>query len=283
MAISFAILKQSRVILRFVFAVQAGRVRKLCIVPDPIPFQVTGIVIHSRSTVCREREWAAVAGCFFYHWLCFRQTQTLSTVKIFVSLKYTQMSWFLIFHILLQKWFATYFELVVLVQLCIISSFRSRLVIGWLQNLSQNFVWVALVRVTTDTTCLLSFFKGGFLPNVFKALAHRPDEFRAFFMYYDALMLKEGNLTKAEKEMIVVATSAANNCTYCVIAHGALLRIYSKNPLLGDQVNFCLYCYYIWMINSPWTGSQAEQGKKGNWWAKQAKCGVGEKKWWGRL
>ena len=285
MAISFAILKQSRVILSFVLAVQAGRVHKLCIVPDPIPFQVTGIVIHSRSTVCREREWAAVAGCsnFFYHWLCFRQTQTLSTVKIFVSLKYTQMSWFLIFHILLQKWFATYFELVVLVQLCISSSFRSRLVIGWLQNLSQNFVWVALVRVTTDTTCLLSFFKGGFLPNVFKALAHRPDEFRAFFMYYDALMLKEGNLTKAEKEMIVVATSAANNCTYCVIAHGALLRIYSKNPLLGDQVNFCLYSYYIWMINSPWTGSQAEQGKKGNWWAKQAKCGVGEKKWWGRL
>ena len=285
MAISFAILKQSRVILSFVFAVQAGRVRKLCIVPDPIPFQVTGIVIHSRSTVCREREWVAVAGCsnFFYHRLCFRQTQTLSTVKTFVSLKYTQTSWFLIFHILLQKWFATYFELAVLVQLCIISSFRSRLVIGWFQNLSQNFVWVALVRVTTDTTCLLSFFKGGFLPNVFKALAHRPDEFQAFFMYYDALMLKEGNLTKAEKEMIVVATSAANNCTYCVIAHGALLRIYSKNPLLGDQVNFCLYSYYIWMINSPWTGSQAGQGKKGNWWAKQAKCGVGEKKWWGRL
>ena len=64
-------------------------------------------------------------------------------------------------------------------------------------------------------------------------------------MYYDALMLKEGNLTKAEKEMIVVATSAANNCTYCVIAHGALLRIYSKNPLLGDQVNFWLYSYHI--------------------------------------
>ena len=185
------------------------------------------------------------------------------------------------FHILLQKWFATYFELAVFVQLCIISLFRSRLVIGWFQNLSQNFVWVDLVRVTTDTTCLLSFFKGGFLPNVFKALAHRPDEFRAFFMYYDALMLKEGNLTKAEKEMIVVATSAANNCTYCVIAHGALLRIYSKNPLLGDQVNFCLYSYCIGMINSPWTGSQAGQGKKGNWWAKQAKCGVGEKKWWG--
>ncbi|XP_068709341.1 uncharacterized protein [Montipora foliosa] len=78
--------------------------------------------------------------------------------------------------------------------------------------------------------------KTGFVPNVFKMLGHRPDEFRAFFMYYDALMLREGNLTKAEKEMIVVATSAANNCMYCVVAHGALLRIMSKNPLLGDQV-----------------------------------------------
>ncbi|KAJ7336481.1 hypothetical protein OS493_011682 [Desmophyllum pertusum] len=70
--------------------------------------------------------------------------------------------------------------------------------------------------------------KGGFIPNVFKVLAHRPDEFRAFFMYYDALMLKKGNLTKAEKEIIVVATSSANNCMYCIVAHGALLRIYSK-------------------------------------------------------
>lgn len=84
--------------------------------------------------------------------------------------------------------------------------------------------------------------KGGFLPNVFKVLAHRPDEFRAFFMYYDALMLREGNLTKAEKEMIVVATSSANNCMYCVVAHGALLRIYSKNPLLGDQVATNWHC-----------------------------------------
>jgi uncharacterized peroxidase-related enzyme len=78
--------------------------------------------------------------------------------------------------------------------------------------------------------------KAGFVPNVFLALARRPDEFRAFFAYYDALMLREGGLTKAEKEMIVVATSAANQCPYCVVAHGALLRLFSKNPLLGDQV-----------------------------------------------
>jgi uncharacterized peroxidase-related enzyme len=78
--------------------------------------------------------------------------------------------------------------------------------------------------------------KTGFIPNVFLALARRPDEFRAFFAYYDALMLREGGLSKAEKEMIVVATSAANQCPYCVVAHGALLRLFSKNPRLGDQV-----------------------------------------------
>jgi uncharacterized peroxidase-related enzyme len=78
--------------------------------------------------------------------------------------------------------------------------------------------------------------KTGFVPNVFLALARRPDEFRAFFAYYDALMLRESGLTKAEKEMIVVATSAANQCPYCVVAHGALLRLFAKNPLLGDQV-----------------------------------------------
>lgn len=78
--------------------------------------------------------------------------------------------------------------------------------------------------------------KTGFVPNVFLALARRPDEFRAFFAYYDALMLREGGLSKAEKEMLVVATSAANQCPYCVVAHGALLRLFSKNPLLGDQV-----------------------------------------------
>jgi uncharacterized peroxidase-related enzyme len=78
--------------------------------------------------------------------------------------------------------------------------------------------------------------KSGFVPNVFLALAHRPDEFRAFFAYHDALMLKPSGLTKGDKEMIVVATSGANDCLYCVVAHGALLRIYEKNPLVADQV-----------------------------------------------
>jgi uncharacterized peroxidase-related enzyme len=78
--------------------------------------------------------------------------------------------------------------------------------------------------------------KSGFIPNVFLVLAHRPDEFRAFFAYHDALMEKDGALTKAEREMIVVATSAANQCNYCVVAHGAILRIRAKNPLVADQV-----------------------------------------------
>ena len=78
--------------------------------------------------------------------------------------------------------------------------------------------------------------KSGFVPNVFLALAHRPDEFRAFFAYHDALMEKDGGLTKAEREMIVVATSGANQCQYCVVAHGALLRIRAKNPRVADQV-----------------------------------------------
>jgi uncharacterized peroxidase-related enzyme len=78
--------------------------------------------------------------------------------------------------------------------------------------------------------------KSGFVPNVFLVLAHRPDEFRAFFAYHDALMDKTGNLTKAEREMIVVATSNANQCQYCVVAHGAILRIRAKNPLVADQV-----------------------------------------------
>jgi uncharacterized peroxidase-related enzyme len=78
--------------------------------------------------------------------------------------------------------------------------------------------------------------KAGFIPNVFLTLAHRPDEFRAFFAYHDALMLRDSGLSKAEKEMIVVATSAVNHCPYCVIAHGAILRIYAKNPHIADQV-----------------------------------------------
>jgi len=78
--------------------------------------------------------------------------------------------------------------------------------------------------------------KAGFVPNVFLALAHRPDEFRAFFAYHDALMEKAGGITKAEREMIVVATSGANHCHYCIVAHGAILRIYAKNPLVADQV-----------------------------------------------
>lgn len=78
--------------------------------------------------------------------------------------------------------------------------------------------------------------KTGFIPNVFLVLAHRPDEFRAFFAYYDALMLRDSGLSKTEREMIVVATSAANGCPYCVVAHGAVLRIFAKNPILADQL-----------------------------------------------
>ena len=79
--------------------------------------------------------------------------------------------------------------------------------------------------------------KAGFVPNVFLALAHRPAEWRAFMAYHDALLLKEtGSLSKGEREMIIVATSAANQCLYCVVAHGAILRIYAKKPLVADQV-----------------------------------------------
>lgn len=78
--------------------------------------------------------------------------------------------------------------------------------------------------------------KSGFVPNVFLTLAHRPDEFRAFFAYHDALMEKAGGLSKAEREMIVVTTSAANHCQYCVVAHGAILRIRARKPLIADQV-----------------------------------------------
>ena len=78
--------------------------------------------------------------------------------------------------------------------------------------------------------------KAGFVPNVFLALAHRPDEFRTFFAYYDALMERDSGLSQAEREMIVVATSNANGCQYCVVAHGAILRVRAKNALIADQV-----------------------------------------------
>ena len=78
--------------------------------------------------------------------------------------------------------------------------------------------------------------KSGFVPNVFLALAHRPEEFRAFFAYHDALMEKQGGLTKGEREMIVVGTSGLNNCLYCVVAHGAILRIRQKDPFIAEQV-----------------------------------------------
>jgi len=78
--------------------------------------------------------------------------------------------------------------------------------------------------------------KAGFVPNVFLAFAHRPAEFRAFFAYHDALLLRESGLSKGDKEMIIVATSGANRCLYCVVAHGALLRVYEKAPLIADQV-----------------------------------------------
>ncbi len=78
--------------------------------------------------------------------------------------------------------------------------------------------------------------KAGFIPNVFLTLAHRPDEFRAFFAYHDALMLRDSGLSKAEKEMIVVATSGVNCCIYCFVAHGAVLRIYQRDPLVSDQI-----------------------------------------------
>jgi len=79
--------------------------------------------------------------------------------------------------------------------------------------------------------------KSGFVPNVFLALAHRPAEWRAFMAYHDALLVKDtGSLTKGEREMIIVATSAVNQCLYCVVAHGAILRIYEKKPLVADQV-----------------------------------------------
>jgi uncharacterized peroxidase-related enzyme len=103
---------------------------------------------------------------------------------------------------------------------------------------SKRFAAPALSALPEDirTRLVAVQEKSGFVPNVFLSLAYRPDEFRAFFAYHDALMEKESGLTKAEREMIVVATSAANQCQYCVIAHGASLRIRAKNPLIADQV-----------------------------------------------
>ena len=103
---------------------------------------------------------------------------------------------------------------------------------------AKRFAAPALDKLPEDIRARLLAVqeKSGFIPNVFLTLAYRPDEFRAFFAYHDALMDKDGGLTKAEREMIVVATSAANQCQYCVIAHGAILRIRAKNPLIADQV-----------------------------------------------
>src|SRR6266567_4320253 len=102
---------------------------------------------------------------------------------------------------------------------------------------TQRFPAPALDTLPDDirTRLLAVQEKSGFVPNVFLTLAYRPDEFRAFFAYHDALMDKDGGLTKAEREMIVVATSSANQCQYCVIAHGAILRIRAKNPLISDH------------------------------------------------
>jgi uncharacterized peroxidase-related enzyme len=106
------------------------------------------------------------------------------------------------------------------------------------QPLAKRFPIPAIDTLPPDirTRLLAVQEKSGFVPNVFLTLAYRPDEFRAFFAFHDALMDKEGGLTKAEREMIVVATSAANQCHYCVIAHGAILRIRAKNPQIADQI-----------------------------------------------
>jgi uncharacterized peroxidase-related enzyme len=106
------------------------------------------------------------------------------------------------------------------------------------QPTSQRFPAPAIDTLPDDIRARLLAVqeKSGFVPNVFLTLARRPDEFRAFFAYHDALMDKDSGLTKAEREMIVVATSSANQCQYCVIAHGAILRIRAKNPLIADQI-----------------------------------------------
>jgi uncharacterized peroxidase-related enzyme len=106
------------------------------------------------------------------------------------------------------------------------------------QPIAERFPTPSLDKLPEDirTRILAVQEKSGFVPNVFLTLAYRPDEFRAFFAYHDALMDKDGGLTKAEREMIVVATSSANQCHYCVVAHGAILRIRAKNPQIADQI-----------------------------------------------
>jgi uncharacterized peroxidase-related enzyme len=106
------------------------------------------------------------------------------------------------------------------------------------QPLVKRFPTPALDKLPADIRdrILAVQEKSGFVPNVFLTLAYRPDEFRAFFAYHDALMDKDGGVTKAEREMIVVATSSANQCHYCVVAHGAILRIRAKNPQIADQI-----------------------------------------------
>jgi uncharacterized peroxidase-related enzyme len=103
---------------------------------------------------------------------------------------------------------------------------------------AERFPTPDLAKLPDDirTRILAVQEKSGFVPNVFLTLAYRPDEFRAFFAYHDALMENDSGLTKAEREMIVVATSIANQCQYCVVAHGAILRIRAKNPLIADQI-----------------------------------------------
>src|SRR5437762_10105319 len=106
------------------------------------------------------------------------------------------------------------------------------------KSVTKRFPNPAIDRLPEDirTRLMAVQEKSGFIPNVFLTFARRPDEFRAFFAYHDALMEKDSGLSKAEREMIVVATSSANQCHYCVIAHGAILRIRAKNPVIADQI-----------------------------------------------
>ena len=118
------------------------------------------------------------------------------------------------------------------------SYFATVLIHAMTRSIAQRYPFPDLAGLPADLRerILSVQEKSGFVPNVFLAFARRPDEFRAFFAYHDALMEKDGGLTKAEREMIVVATSGANQCQYCVVAHGAVLRIRARNPLLADQV-----------------------------------------------